>query len=140
MLTPKKRSLLNLIRAILTAPNVRIAEKKKVLRKVIAWYTEAEGKFNTQYRTQKVYLLLGDKKYQSRLPKTKTKIQLEHVYPIKDTIGLLFNNSSNLEQLLNNHSATCLITIEEHQRLTLSKAVGWDRYKELGITVVSLEK
>jgi len=97
------------------------AHKRRLLRQVIWEITEADGKYNVRYWSE------------GAVAGNEEKLQHEHVHEIKELIARLLNGES-IESVVSDALA-CLVTKEEHRRLTNSGKNGWARYADAGIRV-----
>ncbi len=108
---------------------------KKILTEVLWMLSEANGKYDTRYRSSEVVRLAREE------PTSEVKIQHEHVFPRKSVIENILNqrqallNDPNLLQEILDKTVGCVVTEEEHKSLSKTED-GWDRYK--GIKVLDM--
>jgi hypothetical protein len=96
------------------------AHKRDVINMVLWKITEARGKYTTRHRSAGAIAA----------PKG-TKLHHEHVTTRKDLVSAIMNEPSRARELLST-AIGCVVTIEEHQRLTeitrkQPDLRGWDR-------------
>jgi len=126
------QSAITAIKAIL--PLALYPAHKKELIGICIWkMTEADGKFNTRYRS------LG-----SLESERGVKLQHEHVLEMKKLIADLIERGEDIESVVAK-AIGCVVTRDEHSILSaVSKNEpnlhGWERYKRAGIRVFDLEE
>ena len=102
--------------------------KKKFFWTAVWLVSERDGKYSPRYRSRAA--LDSDEKF----------VQHEHIFPIKDL--WLLRTVRSLEATLN-FAEGCLVTKEEHQRLSaedrrIDRPYGWMRYLSARIEVVDM--
>jgi hypothetical protein len=111
----------------INAPGLSAKHRRWLLNDSLWAYTQADGKWSCRYRSEGV---LND---------SPTPIQHDHVYTRKEMIDCML---ANRDQYAWNLSAAvgCLVTVEEHHRLSLQKDVsGWKRYEKAGVVVYDMK-
>jgi hypothetical protein len=121
---------------VLTADDVLIEKhRKKILTEVLWMLSEANGKYDTRYRSSEVVRLAKEE------PTSEVKIQHEHVFPRKGVIENILSQRQTLladPKLLQDildKTVGCVVTEEQHKSLSKTED-GWDRYK--GIEVLDM--
>ena len=106
--------------------------RKKMLKEVLWWISEADGKYATRFRSQAVVKLAENN------PKSNEKVQHEHVFPrakVADELLTrrieLLQNPSELETILD-ATVGCVVLASEHRKLN-DKAEGWKRYANVPV-------
>jgi len=107
--------------------------KRDVINAMLWKITEARGKYTTRHRSAGAIAV----------PKG-TKLQHEHVTTRKDLVSAIMNEPSRARELLRTATG-CVVTIEEHRRLTditrkQPDLRGWDRYEAAGIAVIDTDE
>lgn len=124
----KIRSAKNIARTILLADDISLKHKKSILHEVLWYLTEAEGKYGTRFRSEKVVDLANNE------PLSDVRIHHEHVFTKKSVVLKItnniefYNNDEEALSLLLDESVGCIVTEEEHTQL-IKDAEGWARYK-----------
>lgn len=128
-----RASALRLIHQLLQLTGVNDKHWKEQLSIGLWKWTEAEGvapypKYNTRYISAGV-----------KDPTGPASINHEHVWTRKELIQRLLAKKTwdveELEQFLTAYGVACIVTVEEHGRLSTSKQTGWSRYADRGIRV-----
>lgn len=127
-----------LARLALTADDVLIEKHlKKILTQVLWMLSEANGKYDTRYRSSEVVRLAKEE------PTSKVKIQHEHVFPRKGVIEkilsqrqALLTDPNLLDEILD-ETVGCVVTEEQHKSLSKTED-GWNRYKGIEVLDMSL--
>jgi hypothetical protein len=94
------------------------ATKREMLDRALWLVAELSGDFAPRHRSDGVLRTLG------------VKIQRDHVFPRSNLIADILNGQEPLQQIVE-RAVCCLVTEDEHRRLSLAppEAVGWDRYR-----------
>lgn len=112
------------IRAILPL-DILEAHKRELLSVCIWKITEADGKWNVRFRSEKALT-------------ESPNLRHEHVFERKELIDRLLSEES-IESVIRDAKA-CIVTQEEHIALSKQSGSGWDRYRGAKIKVFDLEK
>lgn len=120
----RTRSAATAINAITTLDILEI-HKRELLSVCIWKITEAEGKWNVRFRSEKALTNPADLRH-------------EHVYERKHLIDRLLAGES-VETVIEDAIA-CIVTKEEHRALSRIISSGWDRYRGAGIRVFDLQE
>jgi hypothetical protein len=118
------------IAGIIQMGNGVLEEHKKILISRMIWkITEANGKYNTRYLSEKA------------LKASKNDRRHDHVWTRKQMVARILKNPNVLEREIK-RATGCTVTKSEHDDLTKydKDYDGWDRYKEAGIRVWDQEK
>jgi hypothetical protein len=125
-----------LARLILSSDELLHEHQKKMLKQVLWFVTEANGKYSTRYRSAEVFRLACDE------PDSEVPVRHEHVYPravVADQIlsrqDELREHPGRLDELLD-ESVGCIVTVDEHDRL-LDDRTGWERYEHVPVLDMS---
>lgn len=105
-----------------------VDEHMRELLGIALWkFTEADGKFRTRYRSAGV------------LSNELAPIEHDHVITRKELIERMRSHPDQIEQLMR-LAEGCLVTVDEHRRLTAVGDVlsGWDRYRLAGVDVFDM--
>jgi hypothetical protein len=125
----RRRSVAALIRAVIAIddPSVLAKHKRDVLDCLLWKYTEADGKYNTRYRSHSAQMCPDEL--------VRETLTHEHVFPKKKMISDLLEAGPNGVEAVLKNAIGCLVTKEEHKHLTAFDADfdGWDRYVKAGI-------
>ena len=108
---------------------VVLPEHVRELIGILLWkITEADGKYNTRYRTQSA-LTCED----------RTQLRHEHVYQRSKMIdALLQAELQDVEQILQS-AVACTVTVQEHLSLNqFDEEYGWERYRKAGLVVIDM--
>ncbi|MBI5599476.1 MAG: hypothetical protein HY890_07035 [Deltaproteobacteria bacterium] len=111
--------------------------KKGLISKCFWQITEADGKYETRYRS-KGALDLYDRGNSKEL---KKKLRHEHVFEKKRLIKKVIENPDKIEDIAGS-AIGCTVTKEEHKRLSHSNPdfEGWERYKAADIKIYDLKE
>jgi len=123
----RRLSATRLAEAILAAPDVDPSHRRQFLSFCLWKHTEADGKWAVRYRSKEaVHGPVAD-------------IQHEHVIPRNLLVEKVIANLEHVGEILASVLA-CLVTKEEHRRLTAvgSFVEGWDRYTAAGVVVLDM--
>jgi hypothetical protein len=101
------------------------AHKRELLGVCIWKITEAEGKWNVRFRSEKALSNSDDLRH-------------EHVYERKHLIDRLISGES-VDSVIRDAIA-CIVTQDEHLVLSRQTSSGWNRYRGAGIKVFDLEE
>lgn len=101
------------------------AHKRELLGVCIWKITEADGKWNVRFRSEKAL-------------SSSDNLRHEHVYERKHLIDRLISGES-VESVIRDAIA-CVVTKDEHLVLSRQTSSGWDRYREAKIKVFDLEE
>jgi hypothetical protein len=125
-----------LARLILSSDELLHEHRRKMLKEVLWFVTEANGKYSTRYRSAEVVRLARDE------PESEVPVRHEHVYPravVADEIlsrqDELRQHPGLLDELLD-QSVGCIVTVYEHGEL-LSGRTGWGRYEHVPVLDMS---
>lgn len=123
----RREGAIRLAELLAQADGLYESHRRKALSNTIWWYTEADGKYATRYRSRSV------------CTGTTEKVQHEHVIPRATLVDLMMANPTRTRAILTT-AIGCMVTESEHRRLTLLPAAveGWARYKAAGIEVVDM--
>lgn len=66
------------------------------------------------------------------------KIQRDHAYPRAALLAELLGASPDLESIIDRAQCCCVVTEDEHKRLSGVTTAGWARYKHAGIIVYDM--
>lgn len=114
----------------LSALNVNLPLKKRMLVHAIWEVNQASGSFKSRYRSLEVIKGSG------------VAIQRDHVFQKKALVERLLLEPHNVEDVVQS-ALSCVVTKEEHEKLTQYSRVhpevdGWARYQNAGITVYDM--
>ena len=128
----RKRSAVALIKLLLknTTPEILPAHLRELLDKMLWKITEADGKYNTRYRSESA-LHCNDNKLLAH----------EHVYPKEKMITALIDAKSEEEiDRIVAVAVGCTVTRPDHSQLhKVDNEDGWNRYRKAGIVVMNIE-
>jgi hypothetical protein len=98
--------------------DIHKSTKKKMLNHCLWLVVELTGNFKCRYRSLGVLENLG------------VHINRDHVHPRKQLIEILLGNSPDYVKVVELAKCYCLVTKDEHSRLTSAPvdAIGWERY------------
>ena len=103
-----------------------------MLKEVLWWISEADGKYAARYRSKAVVELARAN------PNSTEKVQHEHVFPrakVADELirraPELLDNLRELEAILDS-TVGCVVLASEHRKLN-DKAEGWRRYANVPV-------
>ncbi|GAB2553159.1 hypothetical protein [Kribbella endophytica] len=127
-----RASALELVRQLLLLTGVTPQHHNEQLSIGLWKWTEAEGvspyaKYNTRYISAGV-----------KNATAPASINHEHVWTRKELREKLLakpRDVEELEQFLTTYGVACIVTVQEHGKLSTSKKAGWLRYVEQGIAV-----
>ena len=112
--------------------------RKKILKEVLWWISEADGKYSARYRSKAVVELARAN------PQSSERVQHEHVFPrakVADDLlqrrSELLNNPRELEAILDD-TVGCVVLASEHKKLN-EKTEGWKRYAEVPVWDMSTD-
>lgn len=109
-----------------TAEGLTTSHRRKLLSQAIWWWTEADGKSATRYRTRSVVEHPGQ------------AVQHEHVLTRKGLVDRMLSNAEAGPVLT--EAVACLVTLEEHRLLSaIDNREGWDRYRAANIEVIDMD-
>jgi hypothetical protein len=123
-----RRSLTSLVKVLLAnrKPDVLLAHYRAVIDTLLWKFTEADGKFNTRFRTQ------GAMKCDD-----KRKLRHEHVYQRRKMIDELVKAKPEEVDSILKRAIGCTITDDEHDRLkSFDYEYGWKRYQKARLVVI----
>ncbi|SDL43609.1 hypothetical protein [Tessaracoccus oleiagri] len=129
----RRESALRAIHHLLDLENVDLAHKKELISIGLWKWTEAEGfpphpKYHIRLRS------VG-----SIDVERTAKVNHEHVWTRSWITGELLRRESwtldDLRNFLTQYAVACIVTTDEHARLSQSRATGWERYREAGVLV-----
>jgi hypothetical protein len=127
----RKRSAVALIELLLTnkKPEVLPEHLKELVKILIGKITEADGKRNTRYWSNRA------------LECPEEKLQHEHVYTRKTMIDALFQAGPEKRQQILKLAIGCTVTAKEHKDLSRYDKVcdGWNRYARAKVLVTNIE-
>lgn len=120
-----------LAKIALATEEMRWQHRKKMLHDAIWYCTEADGKWNTKYKS-KVVLDLAQFE-----PGSLVRINHEHVvtrknlvnYMLEHRVGLL-EDVAELHRLLDT-AVACIVTVDQHAELL--QGTGWERYANIEV-------
>lgn len=127
-----RSSALELVRQILPMQGVHTRHHRELLSIALWKWTEAPGaaphpKYNLRYVSRGV-LAMDD-----------AKVNHDHVWPRKWIIDELLSKNSwapdALEDFLGTYGIACVVTTDEHARLSGKTRTGWQRYVDAGVDV-----
>lgn len=127
----RRRSAVAIARLALEAPDL-LPEHRNWLLSVAAWkYTEADGKWNTPYRSRAAIGITD-----------LARLNHEHVFTRKWLRDQMLESPAKYKAILG-LAVGCIVTRDEHKRLTMAERgrpelVGWGRYELADIEVVDL--
>lgn len=117
---------------VLQSNELHLRHRKRMLKEVLWWISEADGKYSTRYRSKAVVALAQTD------PSSTEKVQHEHVFPKAKVAGELLkraaellSNPQELESILDS-TVGCVVLASEHRTLD-DKAVGWKRYAKVPV-------
>ena len=101
----------------------------RIAKQAVWFATECDGKLTPRMRTRAAMEYDGPNHYSA--------LQHEHVTPLRVLVERMHASPGDIEMIVREAPA-CLVTREEHQRLTpLDRTqYGWDRYRVAGIDVL----
>lgn len=129
----RKESALHAVHQLLGVRDVDLVHKKELISIGLWKWTEAEGfaphpKYHIRLRSLGAIDL--DK---------VAKINHEHVWTRSWIIGELLKREiwsvEELRDFLQRYAVACIVTTDEHARLSQSRATGWQRYADAGVPV-----
>jgi hypothetical protein len=126
----RRASAIQLAESVLAAEGLTEGHRREALSLAIWFYTEADGKWNTRYRSAGAV---------GAAPKM---LNHEHVLTRRALVERLLSDPENCAQTMRTAVACCVLR-EEHKRLTAldgarSSLTGWRRYAAAGIEVIDL--
>ena len=117
---------------VLRSEELHMRHRKKMLKEVLWWISEADGKYAARYRSKAVVALAQSE------PQSTEKVQHEHVFPrakVADTLlkrrSEWLTSPSELESILDD-TVGCVVLASEHRALN-DKAEGWKRYAKVPV-------
>lgn len=123
---------------VLKNEELHMRHRKKMLKEVMWWISEADGKYSAQYRSKAVVDLARSE------PTSTEKIQHEHVFPRAKVADELLQNSAELlksqdklDEILD-RTVGCVVLASEHRQLD-DKAEGWKRYAKVTVWDMSTD-
>ena len=129
----RKESALRAVHHLLDLEGVELVHKKELLSIGLWKWTEAEGfaphpKYHIRLRS------LGSIDLDN-----VAKVNHEHVWTRSWIVGELLKRErwslEELREFLKRYAVACIVTIEEHARLSQSRATGWQRYADAAVPV-----
>jgi hypothetical protein len=121
------------IRTVLEAVRqLQIAAKLKRDMLDVAIWQVAFATGNTQSR------FMGRYRSEAVITQVGLKIQRDHAYPRAALLAELLGASPDLESIIERAQCCCVVTEEEHKRLSAVHTDGWARYKHAGIVVYDM--
>ena len=98
---------------------IHVSTKRKMIDRALWRVVEVSGNFSPRYRSEGVLCNL------------RAKIQRDHVHPRALLVREFLNKQRSAEDTVK-LAFCCLVTDDEHQRLTDidSKYIGWARYEQ----------
>jgi len=120
-----------LARLALEHEELRLQHRKKMLNDAIWYCTEADGKWNTRYKSKLVWELAQFE------PESLTRINHEHIVTRKNLVEHMLNNRVDLLanpvklHALLDTAVACIVTVDQHAQLL--KGIGWERYAEIEV-------
>lgn len=119
----RRASAIRLAQVLVAANGIHPSHRSHALTNAV-WYTEADGKLKMRYRSTGG--LAGD----------AVKVHHEHVVPRKTLVGRMLAEPQSIPEILAS-AVACLVTVDEHRRLTALPASieGRDRYRAAGVDV-----
>ena len=128
----RKTSAIALIELLLSVdkPEVMPKHLEELIDKMLWKITEADGKYNTRYRSERAL----------RCDNTKL-LAHEHVYPKRAMIKRLKSAKSDedVDQILSS-AVGCTVMRDEHLLLHgFEHEEGWDRYRKVNVGVMNIE-
>lgn len=122
-------SAVALARWAVTTNGLHPQHRVRVAKQALWFATECDGKLTPRFRTREAMTFEGSRYW--------SVLQHEHVVPLRILVDRMFAAPDDIEQIVR-EAAACLVTREEHQRLTpLDRTYeGWERYRQSGIEVV----
>lgn len=125
----KIRSARELVNLVLRDTSMLRSHRKHLLKLAQWWVTEADGKWKTQYRSAQVVALARQEGLSG------VAINHEHVYGRAELAERMLTDSTQVDSILG-LCVGCIVTVEEHRRLSAQKHVhGWDRYRAANVRV-----
>jgi hypothetical protein len=128
----RRHSAISAIKALLAAPNLYPTLRRELISLALGKLTEAEGmsKHRTRYRSQ------------SSIGAPSNCLRHDHVFGKKRMMEALIASPDRADNILG-VAVGCTVTKEEHDSLhkldrESPNSDGWDRYKQLGITVIDM--
>ncbi|MEU4603297.1 hypothetical protein AB0F43_09995 [Kribbella sp. NPDC023972] len=127
-----RSSALALVKQVLSMTDIHSKHRRELLTIGLWKWTEAPGvsphpKYNIRYVSRGV---LGE---------DAAKINHEHVWPRRWIIDSLLSRNdwtiAELEELLDAYGVACVVTTEEHARLSGGSGQGWQRYIQAKVDV-----
>jgi hypothetical protein len=85
-----------------------------------------QSKFMGPYRSEAVITQIG------------LKIQRDHAYPRAALLAELLGASPDLDSIIDRAQCCCVVTEDEHRRLSAVAVGGWGRYASAGIVVYDM--
>lgn len=130
----KINSAIALSKAIL-ATDALPEHKNYLLNKCIWAVTIADGKYNLRYWSEGVYALVKQHgSLDAVLGLKPLPLRHEHINTCEALIDAMLRDPSSVEMLLREQAIACLVTKDEHRRLS-GRQAGFDRYRAAGIRV-----
>jgi hypothetical protein len=126
----RRASAIRLAESVLAAEGLTLAHRREALSLAVWFYTEADGKWNTRYRSAAAV---------GASPKV---LNHEHVVTRRSVVDRLLADPERCAETLQSAVACCVLR-EEHQELTALERAnrgleGWGRYIAAEIDVVDL--
>lgn len=113
----------------ITTDGLHPQHRVRIAKQAVWFATECDGKLTPRMRTRAAMEYDG--------PNHNSVLQHEHVIPMRVLVERMQASRGDIEGIVREAPA-CLVTREEHQRLTPLDRThhGWDRYREAGIEVL----
>lgn len=127
----RKASAVRLAELVLAAgDDVTLAHRKEFLSIAIWKYTEADGKYDTRYRSA------------ASIGEPVSTLHHEHVFTRKALVAQLLEEPERCSEIMAT-AVGCVILREEHKKLAVAERAnpeltGWGRYSRAGVRVIDL--
>lgn len=135
--TARESALAAVMHLLQDVPPLSLTHQRELLGIALWKWTEAAGvpphsKYNLRFATRGA--LNHD---------VQAKINHEHVWPRKWMIDRLLDrklgvNEAHVRKFLERVGVACVVTVDEHARLSAASGVGWQRYANAGVEVWDL--
>jgi hypothetical protein len=116
-------------RFAVSSPDLFDKYRSELLDNVLWLVTVApSGKYGTRFRSR------------AAVEDPAAQLRHEHVYTRRTLIRQMMADPSCIEQIIRERAIGCVVTKDEHRRLTPfdRSHEGWDRYREAGIEVLDM--
>ncbi len=119
-----------LVNLALQDASMLLSHRKHLLKLAQWWVTEADGKWRTRFRSQKVVELART------ASNSQMRINHEHVFGRAALADLMLTDPKQAIATME-LCVGCIVTVEEHAHLTAQRgASGWERYRRAKVVVL----